>query len=444
MHLDRMKTLSFIFASSLTFASGCSSKKTSGDDSTATGGGYNANTGGSTSAGNGAGGDTSNTLDPNYCNGLLAQDRCGLTSAKADVRTVNMMLVIDESGSMNDLPGTDTTSKWAEMKSALSGALQPVAKDISFGLELFPYSGDINSPGVDPSANSPTVSCNVPNGDDPNVAIAVDVVPGLENLKTILDVVGRSTPAGGTPTTMALQQALLYFTDPNGRGKDLPGTKWVLLATDGGPNCNTSLTCPSNTCTQNIDCKCGDKAACRTDPADSLTQNCCDSPNGYACLDNAAVVAQVDKLAQQGIKTFVVGIPGAEAYTSTLNAMATAGKMPNQSPTNGESYYAVSSTNSLTSLQDTFSTITTQLVKSCDIELQESPPDPDRVIVAVDCNKITKVPPGTPEDDPNLSGFWIDYSFSPAHLKLTGVQCSQLKNVGVKAVDVITGCQGIG
>ncbi len=57
-----------------------------------------------------------------------------------------------------------------------------------------------------------------------------------------------------------------------------------------------------------------------------------------ACLDDDGAVAAVAALADAGIKTIVVGIPGTEEYESTLNAMADAGGLPADGDT---SYYAV-------------------------------------------------------------------------------------------------------
>jgi hypothetical protein len=348
-----------------------------------------------------------------------------------------MLLVIDMSGSMNDKPtATATQTKWDQMKLALSGTLKDQAKNIDFGLELFPYSGDAANPGVG-DGSDPITSCNVPSGSNPNIAIAVGIAPGLTHVnEEILPVLQNSTPAGGTPTTKALQQAYAYFAD--GGGKGLNGSKWVLLATDGAPNCNLDLSCEKEACTQNIDCKCGN--GCDT------ALNCCASSTsnnyGYICLDNEAVVSQITKLNAAGIKTFVVGIPGSEKFTSTLNAMADAGGMPKQNDPNGDRYYAVSAANSLQDLQQAFSTITTQLVKECDIPLTESPRDKNQVIVAIDCAAVSTVPENTPEQG-GASGYWIDYSQEPAHLRITGDRCTQLQTQGAEHLDVITGCQYI-
>ena len=223
MHLDRMKTLSLISVVALSSAFGCSSKKNNGDD-TATGGSlYVVGTGGSANAGATNGGGTG--IDPNYCNGLLANANCGTTSARADVRTVNMMLVLDQSGSMKDkAQSTDAQSKWANMETALTTALNAVAKDINFGLILFPYSGNPQNPGIDATSTDPDVSCNVPSTNDPSAPVAVEIVQGggLDSVKSILDTVRTSMPAGGTPTTTALEAALTYFQQGNGKDLQVP------------------------------------------------------------------------------------------------------------------------------------------------------------------------------------------------------------------------------
>ena len=425
----------------------CSSKTTDAG----AGGAGNGNTGGVTSAGGttsnststDTGGRTStptNTggggFDPaTYCNGLFKEQSCSQTQVQADVRTVNMLLVLDESGSMKDSPTSGADSKWTIMKGALNQALPQVAGDINFGLELFPFLPG----GIPPGSISPTDNCAVP--DDVSVAINVPIGPpgtGTTSLQEVLSTVELQSPAGGTPTTRALQQALAYFT--TGDGKNLTGTKWVLLATDGGPNCNLGLTCDAAHCTQNLDCKCG--GSC------TATDNCCaPSPggqsNGFVCLDDAATTSQIKQLADVGVKTFVIGVPGTEAYANSLNSFANAGKMPNPNGANGELYYAISATRAQQDLVDVFGTITTQLIHSCDIALKANPPDPNRVNVAIDCASQQPVPVGSPADA-GVDGYYIDYTQNPAHLRLVGAPCNSLTTQGAHNVDIIVGCQPIG
>lgn len=375
------------------------------------------------------------SFDPEtYCNGIFKGKTCSSTQVSADIRVVNMLLVLDESGSMNDAPAAGAASKWSIMSQALTTALTKVEDDINFGLLLYPYKdGGIHG-------DSMSELCAIPDTGATAVNIPIGAGgSGVATVQQILDKVNSQTPAGGTPTATALKRALDYFV--NGDGKFLSGSRWVLLATDGGPNCNPVLSCPKETCTQNMDCKCG--SGCTT------TVNCCEASGannyGYICLDTDATTGAIRDLAAIGVKTFVIGIPGSEAYASSLNQFADAGKMPNTGA-NGERFYPVSAASALTDLTQAFETITSKLVTSCDIELSETPKvSVDKINVAIDCELQTPLQSGVSPDASGADGFYIDDSYSPnpAHLKLVGTPCSRLSTTGANKVDVIVGCQSI-
>ena len=400
-----------------------------------TGGAFGSNGGGSTSfAGNNASGGVqastsggSTGFDPNvYCNGIFMDKSCSQTQLAADVRTVNMLLVLDESSSMNTAPTQGADTKWTIMRQALVAALSPVQDDINFGLLLFPYLAT----GIPDGSTSAAERCAIP--DDPNLAVNIPIAAGRTNFMRVLDKVGSQKPAGGTPTAQALRQAYAYYT--TGDGRSLTGSKWVLLATDGGPNCNATLTCGADTCTQNLDGNCGTST--------SPLVNCCQD-NGIVCLDDQASSSAIAQLASAGINTFVVGIPGSEAYAKSLNAFAVAGKQPNPNGLNGEKYYAVSATSTLQDLTAAFSQITTQLLRTCDIQLSTTPlVSQDRINVAIDCRLQPAVPAGS-SADAGVDGFYIDYGQDPAHLKLVGAPCENMMTNGAHHVDIIAGCQTI-
>ena len=424
MYLDRNKSLVLVSVLALSVAYGCSSKT---DTGTGAGGSctYNCATGGSANGGAGAGTTGGTSFDVNQiCNGLFA-GHCNPVNVPQVVKTPNMLIVLDESGSMTQVPTGDTVSKWTAMSNALSGALSSskVRTNINFGLELFPNSGDPNNPIT--SNSDAVTSCMVPTS-PANAAIEVPIISGTDQLNAILSAIQSSTPAGGTPTDLALQQAYTYFT--TSPGKDLPGLKYVLLATDGGPNCNTSLSCTKDTCTQNMDLLCGDHTA-------NTTVNCC-LDNGYICLDDTATVSAIKNLALASIPTYVVGIPGSQAYEATLNAMAVAGGVPNTAAGATDQYYNVSS---MADLQAAFSLIVTQLVTTCDIPLAQSPADALSVEVAINCQIINNVNSA----DGGPAGFYVDYndySPGPAHVELIGTTCASMQQIGATEVDIVTGC----
>jgi hypothetical protein len=75
----------------------------------------------------------------------------------------------------------------------------------------------------------------------------------------------------------------------------------------------------------------------------------------------------------------------------------------------------------------------------CDIPLSRSPPDPQVIMVAIDCQLI----PLVPNNDiytVNVGGFVIDYRPIPAHLILRGSSCTNLQVPGVHYIDFIEGC----
>ncbi len=329
---------------------------------------------------------------------------CGFNKIEADVRIVNMMLVVDKSKSMEKIPTGFTVNKWKALGTALQSALSGVASDINFGLTLYPD-----------GANSDDVAVACVSGDTAD-AVNVPIVAGAANLTKIISTITNTAPSGGTPTAAALRAAYDYYV--NGPGKTLQGEKFVLLATDGGPNCNTLLNCSNDpsVCTSNLDGACG-------------AANCCTGNAGFLCLDDSAVTIAIQALADKGIPTFVVGIPGTEAYATYLDAFAEAGGKVN--PAGPEKYYAVAAgANGVQALTDVFATITTQLVKTCDIPLASAPPNPDEVNVAIDC---AVVPSGKGEN-------WeVAIDGAATTLVLKGDTCEQVRR-GVQRVDVGYGC----
>jgi hypothetical protein len=345
---------------------------------------------------------------------------CGATRLRADPKPANILLIIDKSGSMADRPVGFTINKWTAMKNSLSAALEPAKGSLLLGLEMFPVSptGLIPSPCGDPS-----VCCQMPTG---ATAINVPIESGTTALPKILNAFIQS-PAGGTPTAAALKEALAYFT--TGAGTQLKGDKYILLATDGAPNCNQTPTfsCDAAHCTTNID---SPTLAC------ALSQTTCCLPGaggGAACLDDADTIAQVAALKAAGVLTFVVGIPGSESYVSVLDALAVAGGRPT-SPTSPK-YFAVSAWGGDSGLTTVFKAITNQLLTSCDVQLKCEPPDPDLLNVTIDGALI-----GRAISDAGGDGWTLDQSTQPSTLKLLGPTCNNLMSKGATSLQVLYGC----
>jgi hypothetical protein len=329
---------------------------------------------------------------------------CGGTSMKATARDANLLLVVDRSGSMLQKPTGFAVKKWEAVSTALRDALTPVAGRTNLGLQLYP-SREAASGNVCAVATGPS-------------AIDVPVGPGAETLDEILTAVSTTVPAGATPTGLALAEAHAYFT--TGAGRDLQGDKYVILATDGGPNCGTATSCTAEQCTTNIDGSC------------SAGRNCCDPATGgsrISCLDESGVLAQLEALKSAGVKTFVVGIPGTEGYRTTLDRFAEAGGQVNTS--GSTKYFAVSAEGGVGGLTSVFAMITGELITSCRISLEDAAPDPEKINVYVD---DVVVPRG------GENGWELDPSTTPPSIVIKGSTCEKVKTTGARAISVIYGC----
>lgn len=377
--------------------------------------GASSSTGGSTGSGGplGQGGDDTGIHlnvggESTGGSGLGDGGNCGATLITANPPVVNVLLVVDKSLSMNDTPSGFSKDKWDAMQDALAATFQQTAGKILYGLDLFPYSG------VTGQALSDT--CEMPTGDK----VVVPIQAGTKAAPLILKALADNPPSGGTPTAAALTRARDYFS--SGAGKGLDGERYVLLATDGGPNCNADLTCDAASCTVNMDGKCPGNI------------NCCDAkldPLGpYSCLDDAESLAAVKALAKIGVKTIVVGIPGTEAYSATLDKLAGASGVPN--PNAPPDYFAVSAKSGVAGLSSMLGTITSGLVKSCELHLEESPPDVHQLFVVVDgVELVAGDPDGWRIQDPQAS---------PPVIEITGAACRHLETEGAEYINVTYGC----
>ncbi len=325
-------------------------------------------------------------------------DSCGATPFGAEQVPASVLIVLDKSGSMTDVPEGFDGDKWSAVKQAVSDALESVQDDVSFGLHLYPF----------------PEGCDMPS----DGAVSVEVGPGPQTVPTIVQTLDDTEPSGGTPTAAALAQAFDYFTA--GPGKDLDGRKYVLLATDGGPACNEALSCEADECVANLEGRCPEGFV-----------NCCDPEEGGPgaernCLDDDETLLQVEALHAAGIDTFVVGIPGSEIFSDSLDQFALAG---GQALSEGStSYFAVGDTDALS---EVLLSITRDLLTSCELQLESEPPDLDQLNVEVDGELI-------PQDSDD--GWDLDTSTEPPTVILEGATCARVETEGVSSIRVVYGC----
>lgn len=364
------------------------------------------------------GGTTSGSAAP-PCEKLLEQLKtspeqvCSQSKQEATFTKMNMLIVLDKSGSMNGIPEGYTKSKWAGAVDALKKSLDPNNALISYGIALYPYASPVAA-----------TTCELSEADD---AVNVKVGPAVDTVPQINALMASTSPGGGTPTAAALTAAYEYYT--RGAGIGLEGKKYVLLVTDGGPNCNANITCGPETCTAFLD-----KSPSLSSCWNGGVANCCDKEAGVVggvnpptlCLDDVAVTAELNALRTAGIDTFVIGIPGSEAYASYLDTFAEAGGEPVVGK--ARKYYEVTGE---TGLADAFKTITTSLVSSCVVPLAEPPKDKMAINVAIDCSPL-----------PQKTGDFTNWTYDAANqsIVIEGAKCDQIKSTGVNRIDVVNGC----
>jgi hypothetical protein len=402
---------------SLLFSS-CIVKEKDGGD--ATGGTTGMSSGGTVSIRGGADSGNVGGSGPTttaQCPGLLdtfgqsASGVCSTSKQAAEFSQINMLIVLDKSGSMTSTPPGYSKSKWDGAVASLKTALKPTETLVHYGFMLYPY-----------LAAGEVTNCELADG-----ALAVNIGVGLaaDTVPAINELMANTTPKGGTPTASALSAALEYYTA--GAGMNLVGAKYVLLVTDGGPNCNDNVICGPETCTANMD----KSLSCGTG-----VYNCCDismavagRPNPQSlCLDDKAVLDQINALSSEDIKTFVVGIPGTEAYAAYLDTFAEAGGVPVTDPSKAHKYYEVTGESGLV---QAFTAITTSLVRSCTVPLEKAPMDLNNINLAIDCNPV-----------PQKTGdaFNWQYVADQQAIVIEGSQCTRIESTGVNRVDVVLGC----
>lgn len=336
---------------------------------------------------------------------------CGAQTVAAHIRHPHMLVVLDKSGSTADQPKGFNVTIWEGLKAALTTALDAAKDRVSFGLELFPYPSDPTKPIA--ATCSPDECCQMPATAD----MTVPIESGVTAVPKIIAALNATGPGGGTPTAVALKHAYDYFT--TGAGAALDGEKFVLLATDGGPNCDMALQCDAASCTTNLEGHC------------PTGVNCCTNASA-GCVDDLATITQIKALRDKGVNTFVVGIPGSEAYSRYLDQFAVAGGQVN--PNAPPSYYRVDASAGVDGLTSVFSAITTQLVTSCEIDLSTPPRDPDQVNVALNCQLVPRS--GTTGTD----GWVLDTTSDPAKVTLQGNLCRWVQQQGADRVDIVFGC----
>jgi hypothetical protein len=313
---------------------------------------------------------------------------CGCLDLSLLSNQPNLYFVLDRSGSMNE------NDKWDTIRTVVAQVMTALGPRARFGVAAFP-----DPRGSDACAQGfelipPTV------GDAP---------AGQQGqLTTTFLEVTNSPPFGGTPTAATLSALAPGL-------QALTGKTYVILATDGGPNCDANTSCDVSACIPNIE-----SSAPGCTP--NAPPNCCAS-EPQNCLDTGPSVAAVQALASAGIPTYVIGVPGSGPYGGVLDQMAIAGGTARAA----EPYYYAVDTTDQTAFAAALSSIAAKITASCTLQLSAAPPDPSRVNVYLDGAVV-------PQDPTN------GWTLSGSTVTLVGDTCNRVMTGSALSLRIVAGC----
>ena len=311
--------------------------------------------------------------------GAIDEGACEVVSVEPSREPPSVLVLLDRSGSMY----TATTDRWTPAVSAINEVVATYPGELAFGLGLF-------------GAGQGCIGGNIEIAPGANAAAAIaSSLSGDPALRT----------GGGTPTSSMLEYARNYYAS---RG----GERYVVLVTDGAPNCNPLQ---------------GDRTQCLC-----TFDDCTNAATPWlGCLDDLSTVAAVEALASSGVATWVIGYDTPE-LTATLNAMAVAGG------TDRDTYIPVEDQ---VSLAEALDAIAADLV-SCTYTLSAPPGDPSFVRVRLDGDPVPHSSQQSLDGglDPSAGTFVLE---GGDRVRLEGAACERLQDGLTHELTITRECEPV-
>ena len=417
----------------LCFTLGCSPSSSSGPNDNGSNGGGNSGTG-STGANGGQCNFGCSSLGGTTSAPITDIDAaCAGDNEPAKLTRVNILFLLDKSGSMGDDPGgnwANAANRWDPVVTTLRAFFQQPSTGLYASLSFLPADGDITNACKVTSYETGTTSIKVP-------LTLLDATGRQTFLKYLCDPTAPQTapcivPAGGTPTRPALQGTIDYAAIVQQNSlKDNPDSKTIIVfLTDGEPSFGYV---PSGSSTVNQLFSCDDlNNGCPLGPAGPTGTGTCSS----ADAEVGKVADVIASAPPKSIYLFGVG----DLTTTTMDQWATAsgnGAVALQGMTDG-SQVAATFAAALKGLR------TTQI--SCNIKI----PVPASG-AAIDRDKVNvnytdgsgKVTTLTKNVGCSGTGWQYDNPNAPAYIELCPSTCGSIQQDPAGKVTVVFGCATI-
>lgn len=370
----------------------CTSSKLVDDDPVKTGTGGQSAIGGEIAAGSGGMQTTTPPIqvvtlpDANFISYEIPDGgeakTCGMPKFDLDRSPVDVLIVMDISGSLQNIVEGTGLSRWDNEYPAVLQVVKETEKDLDWGLKMFPDK-DGTECLVRPGADVPVGPSNFQ---------AID--KAISPIKPM-----KKPPGNGTPTGNAIVEGVKYL-------KSLKSTKpqYMVLATDGEP------TCPVQ-----------------------------GAPSNHGEADIAVVKSAHD----QGIDTFVIGVNDELKSNKVLTGMALAGGRTRPvDPLLEPPFYVAADKAALVKAMNEIA----GKLASCLFSLgDQTPPSPDDVAADVVKKGSTKTPADRAPRDKTHTNGWDYTSDNHKVIEFYGSWCAKVQNVGLEGntVEFTFGCPGV-
>jgi hypothetical protein len=342
---------------------------------------------------------------------ISAPATCENDVSQVAIAKPNLYFLLDISGSMSEpISSSSSTSKIAVSKQAILRVVKERGPRLNYGLAAFPV---LNATAPDPECAPGRELFSVTPGDPIHCGELQEDGPVLNR---VTDVLLDLRSGGGTPLSPSLKSLAPQLLT-------LKGQTALLVLTDGAPNCNPEAECTASNCSLSAfgeyvgDIQCGPEV------------NCCDSsvvgdlvlnPGSY-CFDADDSVKRVADLKDAGVRTFIVGVPGAGDFRGLMNSLAEAGGTARSGETK---YFDVRDHDQLDAALDE---ISAQVALPCELELDPPPDGSSLLNVYLDRELVRSNSPD-------------GWSFRSGKVTLLGDSCAKVQRGDVAEVAVVSGC----